>query len=313
MSLIETEVVQYFDDRNSFSISKKYNHKLTHYNFAYFDYSLDHKILHEDFEFFKSNTKFTIYSCNFLETLIKYNLHTQITHLCILQKDELKFDLKFLTHFKNLRFLHIDSSNDYKINLGNVTQYLPNALEILIIHNYWFDNPLFNNPNQDENTYSEPKLKFLYIYSNYFNQSVDNLPVTLETLVIHSKKFNKSIDYLPPSLKSLVLICPNFYESIDNLPYGLEFLGINNKNFHIHNNGIENILYNLPKTLKVFISEEKNEETIAKNILPNCCFIELNFEYFTLSIFQTLINIYIMSKKITKDELLHYLDNLYVV
>lgn len=322
MSLIETELIKYFDDKNNdtYFIDNKINILLTRYDFAHFNYNLNDNMLDEHLEFFKTQQKFRICSYEILETLIKYNLHTQITHLDILisnliKKDE--FNLKSLVNFTNLIFLHIDGHKVHT-NIGNVTQYLPNSLEILIIDHHWFDYPLFNHPKKEElekNVYGEPKLKFLYIKSNNFNQSVDNLPVTLETLVIKSNNFNHRIDYLPPSLKSLVLICSNFYESIDNLPYGLEFLAVKYLNYDIiYKNDIELKLFStLPITLKTFISEEPLNEDIIKTILPNCCFIQLNFQYFSLSIIQTLFNIYIMSKNTNSEELLYYVDNLYVV
>jgi hypothetical protein len=81
------------------------------------------------------------------------------------------------------------------------------------------------------------------IYDDYFDESLDNLPETLQYLEIESGEFNRPIDYLPKNLKSLKFGCYNFNQPLNNLPPKLEILDLENCEVFSHQ------LTNLPGTL----------------------------------------------------------------
>ena len=56
-------------------------------------------------------------------------------------------------------------------------------------------------------------------FGDYFNQTVDNLPLTLQTLTF-GISFNQLVDNLPYNLKNLTF-GHNFNQKIDNLPHGI--------------------------------------------------------------------------------------------
>jgi hypothetical protein len=321
MSLIEKELIEYFDNENSEInlIDHTKNVLLSLHGFTFFTYRLDDTILESHLSFYKTQNKFKICNYNILETLIKYNLHIQITYLDISIYNDTEIDLKLLINFTNLTFLYIFVYPENSISLDNITQYLPNSLEILIIVDYWFNYSLFNQSKKglEYNHYGNPKLKLLCIKSNTFNQAIDNLPETLETLIIQSNKFNQTINYLPPFLKSLVFICQNFRNTIQNLPYSLEFLAtihLNVDNIFKDDGNIE-LCSNLPLSLQTIISEDVLDENILCTILPNCTFVNLSFNYFSETIIQRLYNIHIHNKNKTVDKniLKYYVDNLYYI
>ena len=80
----------------------------------------------------------------------------------------------------------------------------------------------------------------IIIFKNDFNQSVDNLPNTLEELLF-GNNFNQNVDNLPNKLKILYL-GNNFNKSVDKLFGNLSTLVIQSKSFNQN-------LNNLPKNL----------------------------------------------------------------
>lgn len=66
---------------------------------------------------------------------------------------------------------------------------------------------------------------------SHFNQPINHLPKTLETLLLSYSKFNQSVeDVLPPKLKKLHL-GKRFRGTVERLPAGLEILHLERKFF----------------------------------------------------------------------------------
>lgn len=135
--------------------------------------------------------------------------------------------------------------------------FLPNEITVLQL-GMKFNRPIMNLPRG---------LKHLYIcpcgfsYSN-FNQSLDYLPIGLESLSIRlNRLFNMPIDNLPASLKDLEILCSEYKQPINNLPEGLEKLWIGT--FDYKNT------YSLPSTLKHFNIDRQINNDILDVIKEN--------------------------------------------
>jgi hypothetical protein len=107
-------------------------------------------------------------------------------------------------------------------------------------------------------------------FGTYFNQKVDVLPSSLQSLTF-DRYFNQKVYNLPSSLQSLVF-GPNFNQNVDNLPLSLKsltFQGIFNQKL----NNLENLsslehlilpfnykltinLYQIPQTLKTIVGKK---------------------------------------------------------
>jgi len=117
-------------------------------------------------------------------------------------------------------------------------------------------------------------LKTLHITSEaggHFNNPIDNLPITLETLYIASNNFNQSLDFLPYSLTSLVISSSSFNHPISNLPPNLlELTLITYYNKSDLKFTQDNFL-NLPENLKILnVSAKFNLDINAiQNKYPN--------------------------------------------
>lgn len=163
-----------------------------------------------------------------------------------------------------------------KVILGDSFNQMIDFLPEGIIHlqlGKQFNKPIINLPTT---------LKILIIaayeisYCN-FNQSLDYLPESLESLSIKlNKVFNMPINNLPRGLKNLVFNCKIFYYPINNLPDELETLVI--KSFDYNNT------YQIPANLKkIYILDKLCEDelnALNKNLIvkyPNILF-ELNYK-----------------------------------
>lgn len=102
------------------------------------------------------------------------------------------------------------------------------------------------------------------IYPNYdekgFNQSLDNLPHTLETLVIISQDYNQPINSLPTSLTYLTISSDCFDQPLSNLPPNLYSLSISRIGYYMQYKYLSDNLLNLPEGL--------NTLNISNKILP---------------------------------------------
>lgn len=106
-----------------------------------------------------------------------------------------------------------------------------------------------NNDNSLDNLPHLLKELYITIYSDeYYNISLDNLPVNLEILEITSAHFNQSMDYLPSGLKKLSLRSMKFNQPLNNLPSNLESLSLlttYNKYIHVRDNVATKYEHNL--------------------------------------------------------------------
>lgn len=298
ITILEDEIIEYLEKKNN-EIYLLGSHKdllVTRYDFVKFDYKVEDTLSESYLTFLQNKTKFRIFNYKILDTFISYNLHNQITHLEIIFTDLLKNKCKLdkLKLFTKLKFLDLDGRNSNNINLDNITEFLPDTLEVFILNYRYFDNPLLLNCSH---------LKYLSITSEYFNQSLDNLPIFLETLIIESKYFNQNIDYLPVTLKTLFLLSTHFYKSLEHLPQNLNFLVISKRLETTHN---------LPKKLKLLIHN-------SNNIIDNndIYIIPFNFNYFTnyinYSLYKTLFYIYKVYLSEKKPIVYKYVDDLYYI
>lgn len=88
-----------------------------------------------------------------------------------------------------------------------------------------------------------PNLISLKIYGT--NKSLDNLPLTLQSLTIDSEHFNQQLDHLPANLQELTMFaCYKFNQPLNNLPNTLQSLTLGTCG--IFNQPLDN----LPSTLK---------------------------------------------------------------
>lgn len=180
----------------------------------------------------------------------------------------------------------IYESNNNKIKL-DVNSDLISKYRI-IYFDYEFNQSIDNlqNFNIDEISFGGGDHYSLYPKS-YFNQSVDNLPITLKKLYFHSiSSFNQPIDNLPEGLTSLYL-GSDFNQSIDDLPNSLEIL-------HISSTSTLNFI-NLPNSVKNIYLEDTAE----------------NIELAYIPKFVKKITLYDNNKNLS--DILQYQDNLEIV
>lgn len=133
-----------------------------------------------------------------------------------LDTSDINFNTNFNTNFNanfntNLKQIFIISDNFEEI---------PNMKGLYALLLLWIKSEKFNGTLDNLST----KLNFLYINSISFNQSVSNLPSTLKVLSILSNVFNQELNNLPSGLKILQIYSENFTQSLDYLPETMEFL-----------------------------------------------------------------------------------------
>jgi hypothetical protein len=169
-----------------------------------------------------------LWLCEIFEDWQKYSIPDYITHLC--------FDI-----------------ND-EINEPEIMNNLPQSLEFLSIMNYSFNGTLTNLP---------PNLKHLEIHSYYaFKQSLDFLPIGLETLVLNSCCGSVIINAtFPPNLKTLVIKTRKMNGDYMHWSFGSSADDIRRTNL---------LLRNLPASLEyLYINDEKGAQKGVKEYLPN--------------------------------------------
>jgi len=147
-----------------------------------------------------------------------------------------------------------------KIEDSEIMNKLPASLEFLCICNDSFNGTLTNLP---------PNLKHLEIHAWYsFTQSLDLLPIGIETLVLNS--IDGSIirkTTFPPNLKKLVLETKKM--NGDDIPWHLSFV-------EEWSRANIPILRNLPASLKyLYIHGKKGSQKAVKEYLPNVKIIYL--------------------------------------
>jgi hypothetical protein len=96
-----------------------------------------------------------------------------------------------------------------------------------------------------------------------FNQSIDNLPLTIQNLTLgHS--FNQSIDNLPNGIQNLTLSC-NFNQEIDNLPSSINKITFHAYKYNKYNMKFNQEIKKIPQNLKIVdISEIPNKSDLKK-------------------------------------------------
>ena len=99
-------------------------------------------------------------------------------------------------------------------------------------------------PTGIENFIFSNKMTELYIWSQYFETNLINLPKNLLLLSICSSSFDTNLTNLPDSLEYLYINSNCFDKNLTNLPIGLKVLSITTKNLNIK-------LDNLPQGLKI--------------------------------------------------------------
>ncbi len=109
------------------------------------------------------------------------------------------------------------------------------------------------------------------IFSNDFNNSIDNLHNGLEELEITSLRFNYPLDNLPNTIKKIVLRLSDFNQGLDKLPESLIDLDIN---FWL---GHDCSLDNLPSGLKYFKID-------SLRCRPNCLINNLPSNLYELNV-----------------------------
>ena len=215
-----------------------------------------------------------------------------------------------------LKKYNIQNTNDNKIfsigviwvddvittTLKNYITYVPNTPiltftlykaiilpdEIFSIINK-FENLLFNGEFNQPLT-NLPNIKYLCLGSEY-NESLDNIPITLKTLIIKNKDYNKSINYLPHGLENLIiksnLDCTNLPTTLKNLALlDIEEIHIDFNNLP---DGLENIFISSYSKLK--IEPLINIPSRLKQIMILECFSFID------EIIEKLINAKLINKK----------------
>lgn len=110
-----------------------------------------------------------------------------------------------ILEYQSLEYLHIDlnlyCNEDQKIEFNHSLNKLPTTLKSLLIKAR-FNMPLDNLPNG---------LRYLYINSQIFNQSLDYLPYQLSTLIIYNGYFKETLHKLTnlPNMCTKVIIGNN--------------------------------------------------------------------------------------------------------
>lgn len=127
----------------------------------------------------------------------------------------------------NNDFMVIDLIKKYKkVSISDkftkCIDFLPDGITHLEIGKLYNDS-LINLPKSVKHLVLQPN----EITYSIFNQSLDYLPIGLETLKIRlNSSFNKPIDNLPCGLKELYFVSSTYNLPINNLPESLESLTI---------------------------------------------------------------------------------------
>lgn len=167
--------------------------------------------------------------------------------------------------------------------------------------------------------YIPQKIKIIHFCGN-FNQSVDNVPITIYKLNFSSAQFKQPLNNLPISIIELVINMFNEH-SLNNLPNSIKIITI--YNYHVNEslnlpikftpNKYDNtflINYNLPNSLEeltIIYREIEHINNFTSNNLPSSIKIlkfifnfSLNFNIFQLKLLPPTINNLSMIKKINK-------------
>jgi hypothetical protein len=188
--------------------------------------------------------------------------------------DSMSISWNLLSKFTNLKLLYIDGCNATRYNkiIPNITYHLPNSLEALSLVNM----PYYNQPLNIE--IGDSNIKVIKIFALKFNQALNYLPPTLDTLIIESGEFNQSLDNLPGGLNRLILLCPKFNMPLDSLPHGLEYFAGLHFNCFVYPEDDYNLeMRNLPISIKSLLLDKnlfhKQKEKL-QNLHGDC---EINY------------------------------------
>lgn len=134
-----------------------------------------------------------------------------------------------------------------KLNLNNNSKFILNILPEYITHlSIIIDD--FKDISFDSLPINLKCLKISGMSYTIFENSLNNLPLSLETLHIEMNRIRSNLDFLPISLKYLYIFCNNKL-SLNNLPNNLEHLTI--KGYHLGGESyLPENLQNLPFNLK---------------------------------------------------------------
>ncbi len=202
-------------------------------------------------------TELKLDTCNFFNSTINF---------------ENCFELNTLTLPENFnKYLNLSETNlEYlilpqKYNTTLDTNSLSKSIKHLLLESSIFNSDLLINTSF---------LTDLNIVCTDFNQTLDNLPVTLKQLSLFSDRFNQPLDNLPNSIITMILHLENFTFTLDKLPEGLI-------NLHV-SLGNKNIQYlnNLPTTLEKLVVNYKEKNHGMLEYLPcGLKFLEITGEF----------------------------------
>ena len=111
-------------------------------------------------------------------------------------------------------FINKNNYNGEIVYFSNGISNIVKELRINIVDNTIFDYSIINENLENltliGNHYNIDlsrfkNLKYLHVYSETFNQNIDNLPASIKDLRIFCKSFNQSLNYLPEKLETLSL------------------------------------------------------------------------------------------------------------
>jgi len=176
-----------------------------------------------------------------------------------LPKNLQSINLICCNHNTILDFKYLPNLISLKINneSPSFTNFPENLTELQISNNYIDSFSQLGN-------FFKINLKILRLSSVNFNDSLNNLPKTLESLILDSIQFNQSLNNLP-DLKLLVINGEMFDKSVNKLPETLIQLQISSGSF---NKSLENLPKNL-QILKIYSVEFNNKEKEICNLPIN--------------------------------------------
>ncbi len=219
-------------------------------------------------------TKYDIYEKEPEDLSYEYYLHQDLITGSYCYKDD------FLDKYQGVPLI-IDGNKliiykNWKKGINDEVNFLilNFQIDILIIRDNTWNKPVCQIPN---------RLSSLKIYSEIFNQSVNNLPLELKILCIKSCgysdstiNFNKYVNNLPPKLEELVIYSNNFNRPVVFLPNALRKLFIGGKNSDFN----QPVNYLPPNLHTLCICSEQFDQKI--NNLPDSLqilFIEYALDY----------------------------------
>ena len=209
-----------------------------------------------------------------------------------------------LSKFKKLKKLNCSNNNITKIiGIKNLTNIDCSNNKIIKLSDGLFfssQNNITTNPIE-EIEYPFDKNKGFFgntvkkiIFTDDFNDNIDNLPLGLEILIL-GKKFNKSVDNLPNTLKEIhfgnsfnqpldylpnslnkIVFEQNFNQSLDNLPNSINEIKFNVSNFN--ENKFNYDINFLPNQLSKLILPSNFDKEIF-NFPPNLKYLYLGKKF----------------------------------